>query len=76
MNLLCKLGLHDYERVSRVVPTKEDGEFDLLINGYALGRCRRCPKLNMIRCWGGLKPYYPSQAKTKKEWLEILSKEV
>lgn len=70
-SIRCLLGLHDYERVSKPVPTK-DGEFDFVAWSYALGRCRRCSEFSMVRCIGGLEPYYPSEVKTKEEWLSIL----
>ena len=76
-DLRCLLGIHDFERVSEPVPAREgDGGFDFLVNSYALGKCRRCFKFSMVRCWGGLKPYYSSDVKTKKEWLKQLLKEV
>ena len=74
MKILCKLGLHDFERVSKPVPTKGDSEFDFIVDSYALGKCRRCNKLRMIRCWSGLGPYFPPDVKTKSEWLQELSK--
>jgi hypothetical protein len=73
-SFLCLIGIHDFARQSNPVPTKSDSEFDYLVESYALGKCRRCPKVGMIRCFGGLSPYHPSDVKTKKEWLEILTK--
>lgn len=71
-NILCLLGIHDFERVSEPVPARSDSEFNFLVEFYALGKCRRCPKFAMVRCWGGEKPYHGSDVKTKEEWLEIL----
>lgn len=73
MNIWCRLGIHDFERASKPVPTRDDNEFHLVAEGYALGKCRKCPELRMVRCWGGLEFYYPSEVKTKAEWLRILS---
>lgn len=75
-SFLCLIGIHDFERLSEPVPTNSDSEFDFLIEFYALGRCKRCPKIAMVRCYGGDKPYYPSDVKTKGEWLEILTKKL
>ena len=74
-DIRCLLGLHDYERISRPVPAKIYSEFNFLAQAYALGRCKRCSKFSMIECLGGLISYYPSDMKTKDEWLKILVKE-
>ena len=71
--VLCKIGLHDFERVSKPVPTKGDNGFDFIVEPYALGKCCRCGSFSMVRCGGGLESYYASQVKTKAEWLKILS---
>ncbi len=71
-DIRCLLGIHDYERVSEPVPARGDNEFDFIVNSYALGKCRRCPKFSMVRCCGGLKSYYFSEVETKREWLKIL----
>ena len=74
-HILCLLGLHDFHKISKVVPTKSDDAFDLLVDGYALGRCRRCGGYSMVKCVGGLEPYKDGDVKTKSQWLKILVKE-
>lgn len=71
-NIWCLLGIHDFERVSKPVPTKSCNEFNCLAQSYALGRCKRCSEFRMVECCGGLEPYYPSAVKTQREWLDIL----
>ena len=75
-HILCLLGLHDFHRISKVVPGTEDDEFDFDVRPYALGRCRRrCGGYRMIQCQGGLEPYKDGDVKTKSQWLKILVKE-
>lgn len=71
--LLCKLGFHDYEKLTHPVPTKSDSEFDFYVSvgHHALGKCRKCDTYKMVAC-GGSFSYYPSDMKTKKEWFEEL----
>ena len=71
----CKIGLHDFERVSEPVPTKGDSEFTFVVDAYALGKCKRCSKLSMVRCWGGLNSYYTHDVKTQAEWLKFYKKD-
>ena len=61
-SLKCWLGAHDFERVGPIVPIKEkSGRTEHYIGPYAMGKCRRCPKLEMrrsftpgaIRIWRG-----------------------
>ena len=72
MNLLCRLGIHSFKRVSKPVPTQKEDEFDLIPHGCALGKCRRCQTFKMLICYGGLEPYYLSEVKTEEEWLKEL----
>ncbi len=72
MNFGCILG-HDYERLTTPKPVKYGGEFDsnFFDGHYALGRCRNCGKYSMRQRYGNFS-YYPSDMKTKEEWLGIL----
>ena len=74
-SLLCRLGIHNYKRISRAVPAKSCNEFNFLVNSYALGQCKRCSKFSMVECLGGLDSYYPTDIKTIDEWLKVLVKE-
>lgn len=73
--ILCKVGSHDFVRISRVVPVKAYNEFDFIVNMYALGQYKRCPEVKMISCWGWAGSYRVDDVKTKAEWMKILVKE-
>lgn len=75
MNIQCRLGIHSYKRVSEAVPASEDDEFNFTAQGYALGKCKRCSRFSMVRCYGRLDSYYLSAVKTKSEWLRELVKD-
>ena len=47
-SLKCFLGSHDFERVGPVVPIKKENDWVKYYMGhFAMGKCRRCPKLQM-----------------------------
>jgi len=72
MNILCKLGNHSFERLSKPVPTRKyDDDFTFVVGFFALGRCKRCSKLEMVECPGYGEPYYMSEVKTKGEWRSL-----
>lgn len=49
-SLKCLLGFHDFERVGPVVPIKKENDWTKHYMGhYAMGKCRRCQKLEMKR---------------------------
>jgi hypothetical protein len=79
MKIKCLLE-HDYKRLSEPVPVKQDGafSFNMYEGHYALGECKNCGHIAMVRYQVNGETYSFSNIdmKTKKEWLKELQLKV
>lgn len=61
MNIRCLFGLHYPKRVGSIAPIKQVSDWSEHYMGHwAMGRCRRCKKLEMRR------HYAPRQARNRR----------
>ena len=72
-SLKCWLGSHDFERVGPVVPIKKENDWAKYYMGhFAMGKCRRCGKLQMRnhRRPGESRSWSPREELTFEEYIE------
>ena len=68
--LFCKLGVHDYKAISKIIPVKRDFDHASLHKG---AKCKQCGKIALVSFYG---PYswHGYDEMTKEEAMEYIKR--